>query len=246
MKRILFVLLLAFVPALASAQSPDPYSAAPTQALMPPIIVFPGSANQVLAVDGSATFDAWAFASQPNLGVYRPSANILRISSGGSFVADFGTSIGTGVSMLLYNGALAIGGTVNTSSFMLKNNAGAMQLRLADDSAYAALFAAGITSSTTVSALSYVATGTVPTLSGCGTGATVAGGLTNFAITVGTTPGTCVATLQTNYSNPPICSVQNSAGTALGAATTSGASPTVTFAGTIASTNKLHVNCVGY
>src|SRR5207244_3273357 len=75
--------------------------------------------------------------------------------------------------------------------------------------------------------------GTVPSLASCGTGATVVGGLSDFQITVGTTPGTCVATFATAFTNAPICAASLSTGTAIGGTSTTGA---FTVVGTIAST----------
>jgi hypothetical protein len=46
-------------------------------------------------------------------------------------------------------------------------------------------------------------TGTTPTGTGCGTGASYAGNNTNGSVTIGTTPGTCVITFNGTWTNAP-------------------------------------------
>jgi len=56
----------------------------------------------------------------------------------------------------------------------------------------------------------FVVPGTsTPTLGGCGTGATIAGNDSVGRVTLGSTPGTCVVTFATAWTNAPVCTSYN-------------------------------------
>src|SRR4051812_20309846 len=48
-----------------------------------PVSITPGSANQVLAINGLATVPSISFAAQPGLGIYRASANVIGFANDG-------------------------------------------------------------------------------------------------------------------------------------------------------------------
>jgi hypothetical protein len=202
MKRALLGLLLAFVPALASAQAP--YYQPPTQALAPPIVVFPGSASQVLAVDGSVSAPSVSFAGDTGTGFYRAGAGDVRFATSGvaqfrivannivlrdaealswSSTSDPGGSADTTLARgtpgrFTFTGTagpmLQLGGT--TSSFAgLKGNGTTIEAKTADDSAYANVTANGFQFRGNINNLgTLVISATAPTISsGFGTSASV-------------------------------------------------------------------------
>lgn len=217
MKRVLLAFILALVPALASAQSPSPYTALPTQPLAPAIVVFPGSASQVLAVDGTSSAPSMSFAADPGTGFRRSGFGVLVFDSGGVDAMALGGNA-TGLTMhalspiqwgsaalgsadltLSRGGAgkltltgttpmLQLGGTTASFPALRQESTTQLGVVLADASAYAVLRAAGYSATGGI-----LFSGTAPTLGTCtgfGTGPAI--GTTNstasFLVTVGTAP----------------------------------------------------------
>lgn len=91
--------------------------------------------------------------------------------------------------------------------------------------------------------------GSAPGVSGCGSGATVAGNDNDFFITVGTSStATCTATFATAWINAPICIAQNSAAESRLARVSASATGTITITGSASynSGDKIWVQCAGY
>lgn len=274
MRRLLLVLVLAGVPAFASAQSPDPYSAAPTQALMPPIIVFPGSANSVLAVDGVVGTPSIAFASEPTTGFWRAAAGDVRFSVSGSpqfrFVANnivlkdaealswsstsdpsstadttLARSAAGKIALTGTTPMLQLGGT--TSSFpALVRNGTSIQALLADSSAYAFFQAHSF-----FVGANLLLSGNAPTISsGFGTSPSVASsnGSATFRVNVGTggvaTSGVIGLTAATTGWNCQVTDMTNNTVTRETASTTT--TVTVTAAAAWAASDILIFNCAAY
>jgi len=57
-----------------------------------PVVITPGAANKVLAVDGSAAAPALSFAGQPNTGFLRNAANEVTLSINGNRQFDWSTN----------------------------------------------------------------------------------------------------------------------------------------------------------
>jgi hypothetical protein len=70
------LLLIAALVAIAAPAGAQSFPIPPAQ-LAPAVVVFPGSASQVLAVDGTAAAPSISFASQPGLGMYRKAGDQL-------------------------------------------------------------------------------------------------------------------------------------------------------------------------
>lgn len=88
--------------------------------------------------------------------------------------------------------------------------------------------------------------GTTPTIAGCGTGATASGNNSNGAVTIGTTPGTCVITFHGTWSNAPHCTLNNERAAGAGGQRATGITTTqFTITGTIAATDVISWFCVG-
>ena len=75
-----------------------------------------GISGTLYAPNGSAAAPSWTFASDPDLGVYRVSANLLGITANGAVVAEFGT---TG---LLTNTIMPITQTTGAFSVAVQDN----------------------------------------------------------------------------------------------------------------------------
>lgn len=216
MKRLLLTLLVVFLPALALAQSPDPYSAAPTQALMPPIIVFPGSANSVQAVDGTAAAPSVSYAADPSTGFRRSGFGVVVFDSGAVDAMAFGGNA-TGLTMHALSpiqwgsaalsstdtalsrggaGKITLTGTTpmfqlggTTSSFpALKQSGAGLQVRLADDSNYTTITASTLNLTSTLGLQTTLLSVSVPTMGACGTSPSVTAnnGTAAFSVNVGT------------------------------------------------------------
>jgi hypothetical protein len=77
-----------------------------------PVSVTPGSANQVLAVDGTTANPSIAFAAQPGLGFYRSATNTIDYMVTGTAFMRFNGNV---FNVLRDNGMLTLGASADTS-----------------------------------------------------------------------------------------------------------------------------------
>jgi hypothetical protein len=168
MRRLLLLVALVAIAAPAGAQT----FAIPPAQLAAPIVVFPGSASQVYAVDGSVSAPSISFASDTDTGFYWPAltGDINLVADGNRQILFFaggvrlGANVGLGwsgnadpnlaVTDTTMNrtgaGKISLTGTTpmiqfggTTSSFpALKRNGIRLDFRLGDDSTFADMAAA--------------------------------------------------------------------------------------------------------
>jgi hypothetical protein len=270
MKRLILVLVLALVPAFASAQAP--YQNPPPASSLAPMVVYPGSANSVLAVDGTALAPSWSFSSESGTGFRRSATGTIIYDVIGSDAIAFG---GNSVGIILHTASplqwgsaavsspdtalartaagkisltgttpmLQLGGT--TSSFpALKGSGANLLVRLADDSAAATIFG-------NIGVTNVMFSAGVPTISsGFGTSPSILSnnGSGTFRVNVGTggvaTSGVVGMPTAAAGWNCQVIDMTNNTVTRETASTTT--TVTVTAAAAWAASDTLIFNCAAY
>ncbi|MBI2645305.1 hypothetical protein HYW94_03995, partial [Candidatus Uhrbacteria bacterium] len=91
--------------------------------------------------------------------------------------------------------------------------------------------------------IEYSAT-TTPTISDCGTSATITGTDMGGRIVIGTTPGTCTVTFKNSWTNAPLCWANNE--TTANLARASASATVLTIAGTLTASDNVTYGCVGW
>ena len=192
-------------------------AAAPLQAQ---IVAWQGAATKfaspILLPSGSAAAPGAAFADDPDTGISRPTTNQLTISAGTNEVARF------------LNLILSLGASARLTWGV---GFGSTDLGLGRSGTNGALKIDG---------------GTTPTGTGCGTGASYSGNNSNGAVTIGTTPGTCVVTFNGTWTNAPHCTLNNERAAGAGGHRATGITATqFTITGTLAATDVISWSCWG-
>ena len=123
------------------------------------------------------------------------------------------------------------------SNYTLRSDSGSISLGIAADTTFSRSGTAGAFR---------ISGGTTPTGAGCGTGASYAGNNSNGAVTIGTTPGTCVITFNGTWNVAPHCTLNNERAAGAGGHRATGITTTqFTITGTLAATDVISWSCWG-